>query len=168
MITSVSGQAYTFFCTIIGGAAIAFVYDIFRIFRRTIKTGNVATYAQDSLYWLVAAGIMFLTVYYSNDGQLRAYLFAGAAIGAVLYALLCSRIIMKSSLFIINIGARVIKAAVFLIAYPVRLLMRILNRPMKALFMGAKKGLSKIRCSNKSKIVKGSLFKKGFRHIKKK
>lgn len=117
MITSVSNQAYVFLCTIVGGMAIALLYDVFRILRKAIKTGIAVTYVQDFLYWIIAAAIMFLTVYFSNDGQLRAYLFAGAVIGAILYALLLSKIIMKCSLFIINA-----------VIYPVRMLVHVLKR----------------------------------------
>jgi len=125
MITSVSNQAYVFLCTVIGGMAIALVYDIFRIFRKAVKTSSAITYVQDLLYWLIAAAIMFITVYYSNDGQLRAYLFAGAIIGAILYALLFSNIVMKSSLFIIKIASKVFKAIAFIVSYPAKIIAHI-------------------------------------------
>jgi len=122
MITSVSNQAYVFLCTIIGGMAIALVYDFFRILRKAVRTSGTVTYVQDLLYWLIAAAIMFITVYYSNDGQLRAYLFAGAITGAILYALLFSNMVMRSSLFIIKIVSKAVKAAVFIATYPAKLI----------------------------------------------
>lgn len=112
MITSVSSQAYVFLCTVISGALIALLYDLFRILRRVVRTGNLVTYAEDLLYWLIVTFIMLLTVYYSNDGELRAYLFIGAFIGVILYALLFSRIVMASSLFIIKITTWPFKLAI--------------------------------------------------------
>lgn len=103
MITPIYSQAINFLYTVIGGVAIAFVYDIFRILRKAVRTGSLVTYVQDLLFWLIVSVIMFLTIFYSNDGELRAYLFIGACIGVILYALLLSRIVMASSLFIIRI-----------------------------------------------------------------
>lgn len=117
MNNSVSSQAMIFLCTVAGGGAIALVYDLFRIMRKAVKTGTLVTYAQDLLFWLIVSIIMFLTIYYSNDGELRAYLFIGACIGVILYALLLSRIIMASSLFIIRI-----------VFYPFRLILQMLNK----------------------------------------
>jgi spore cortex biosynthesis protein YabQ len=103
MITSVNSQAVIFLYTVIGGAAVALVYDLFRILRKAVRTGSLMTYVQDLLFWLIVSVIMFLTIFYSNDGELRAYLFIGACIGVILYALLLSRIVIASSLFIIRI-----------------------------------------------------------------
>ncbi len=103
MITPVCSQVIIFLYTVAGGAVAALVYDLFRIFRKAVRTGSFVTYVQDLLFWLIVSVIMFLTIFYSNDGELRAYLFIGACIGVVLYALLLSRIVMASSLFIIRI-----------------------------------------------------------------
>jgi len=117
MINPVSSQAVIFLYTVIGGAAIALVYDLFRILRKAVRTGSLVTYAEDLLFWLIVSVIMFLTIYYSNDGELRAYLFIGACIGVILYALLLSRIVMASSLFIIRI-----------VSWPFRYIFRKLNK----------------------------------------
>ncbi len=168
MIISVSAQAYVFLCTIAGGMAIALVYDIFRIFRRAIKTGRMVTNLEDLLYWLIVVFIMFLTIHYSNDGELRIYLFIGAFIGIVLYALLFSRIIMGSSLFIIKIVTNVIKALIFVISYPVRLILKIIAAPARKLARTALKFIRKTRCSSKVRLSKRTFFKKMFRNITKK
>lgn len=168
MIISVSAQAYVFLCTIAGGMAIALVYDIFRIFRKAVKTGSVITYVQDLLYWLIVAAIMFLTIYYSNDGELRAYLFIGTFIGVVLYALLFSRIIMSSSLFIIKMVSYVIKALIFITSYPVRLILRIMAVPAHKLARTARKTIRKARRSGKVRLSKVTFLKKTFKNIRKK
>ena len=168
MIISVSAQAYVFLCTIAGGMAIALVYDIFRIFRKAIKTGSVVTYVQDLLYWLIVALIMFLTIYYSNDGELRAYLFIGAFIGVVLYALLFSRIIMGSSMFIIKIVVKVIKAIIFIISYPIRLILQLMAVPARKLARSMGKTMKKARSSGRVRLSKITFFKKAFKNIFKK
>ena len=125
MILSVSNQVIAFLWTTVCGMAVAFVYDLFRIIRKAVKTGNMVTYVQDLLYWLITAIIMFMTIYYSNDGELRGFLFLGAFIGVILYGLLFSRIIMSSSLFIIGIVVRIVKLILFVVSYPIRMMIRL-------------------------------------------
>lgn len=168
MMFSVSSQAYVFLCTIIGGMAIAFVYDIFRIFRKAVKTGSVVTYAQDLLYWLIVAVIMFITIYYSNDGELRGYLFIGAFIGVVLYALLFSRIVMNSSLFIIRTIVKVVKCILLIISYPFRMLLKILAIPARKLGRIILSSLKKAGSAARIKALKPALLKKALYHTGKK
>lgn len=119
MITSISSQATIFLCTIIGGAVIALIYDLFRILRKTVRTGSLVIHVEDLLFWLIVSIVMFMTIYYSNDGELRVFMFIGACIGVILYVLLLSRIVMASSLFIIRI-----------VSYPFVLIIRILKAPV--------------------------------------
>jgi spore cortex biosynthesis protein YabQ len=168
MIIPISEQAYVFLCTIAGGMAIALVYDIFRIFRKAVKTGGLVTYAEDLLFWLIVAFIMFLTIYYSNDGELRVYLFIGAFLGIVLYTLLFSRIIMGSSLFIIKMSAKVISALIFFISYPVRLIFKIMEVPACKLVRKAGKSIRKVRGNGRVRLSKLAFLKKTFKNIRKK
>lgn len=151
MITSISSQATIFLCTVIGGAAIALVYDLFRILRKAVRTGSLFIYVEDLLYWLIVSIIMLLTIYYSNDGELRAFMFIGACIGVTLYALLLSRIVMASSLFIIRI-----------VSYPFILIIKVLKAPIckivqliadciRMTSVSVKKAASEARASAKAK-----------------
>jgi spore cortex biosynthesis protein YabQ len=128
MILSVSSQAYAFILSVAGGMVIALVYDAFRVFRKAVKTGRIVTNVQDLLYWLIVSVIMFLTLFFSNDGELRAYLFVGAFLGVVLYTLLFSKIVMGSSLFIIRIATTVVKAMVRFISIPVKCIIKYIKR----------------------------------------
>ncbi len=127
MILSITSQAYAFLLSVAGGMLIALVYDAFRIFRRVVKTGSVVTNVQDLLYWLLATVIMFLNIFYSNDGELRAYLFVGAFLGVVLYTLVFSKIVMGSSLFIVRIIINVVKAIAIFVSFPVRLVTKLIK-----------------------------------------
>lgn len=165
---TVSTQATVFLWTIIGGMVIALIYDIFRIFRKAVKTGSLITFMQDILYWIIVAAIMFLTIYYSNDGELRAYLFIGAFLGVVLYALLFSRMIMGSSLFIIKLVTNILKAVVFFTSYPFRMILKILAVPTKKLARKAVKSFRKARSNGRVKATKITFLKKAIKNIWKK
>jgi len=138
MITSISSQAYIFFCTVISGALIALFYDLFRILRKAVRTGYLFTYLEDLLYWLIVTFIMLMTIYYSNDGELRAYLFIGAIIGVVLYALLLSRIVMASSLFIIKVITWPFKLAIRVLKPLVSIVARVIAKFIRKAFANKK------------------------------
>lgn len=163
-----SSQAYAFLCTIAGGMAIALLYDIFRIFRKTVKTGILAAYIQDLLYWLIVAVIMFMTIYYSNDGELRAYLFLGTFLGVLLYALMFSRIVMGSSMLIIRIAVKLFKFIFLVISYPIRLILRIFSVPAKMLAQKAASLIGKVKRGSKVRSSRRAFFVKSIRHIIKK
>lgn len=133
MILSVSEQVTVFLWTTVCGMAAAFIYDLFRIFRKAVKTGNLVTFIQDLLYWIIVAVIMSVTIFYSNDGELRGFLFLGTFLGAVLYGLLFSRIIMSSSLLIIRVTVKIIKFVTFVVSYPFKLIIKLLAIPVRKL-----------------------------------
>jgi spore cortex biosynthesis protein YabQ len=163
-----SSQAYAFLCTAAGGMAIALLYDIFRIFRKTVRTGILAAYIQDLLYWLIVAVIMFMTIYYSNDGELRAYLFLGAFLGVLLYALMFSRIVMDSSMFIVRMAVKLFRFIFLAISYPIRLIFKIFSAPVKILVQKAVSLIRKIRRRIKARSSRRTFFIKSIKHIIKK
>jgi len=130
MILSVSEQVIVFLSTAISGMVIALVYDLFRIFRKAVRTGSLVTFVQDILYWLIASVIMFITIYYSNDGELRGFLFLGAFLGVIIYALMFSKAIMSSSLFIIRITKKTVRFISFIVSYPFRFIIKLIMVPL--------------------------------------
>lgn len=168
MTVSVSSQAYIFLCSVVGGAAIALLYDIFRILRKAIRTGNLATYLEDLVFWILVAVVMFATVYYSNEGELRSYIFLGTFLGVVLYALLLSKAVMNSSLFIIRIVKGIIRIIWTVVTFPFRMILRVLAIPAKAAAGYAGKSFRNIRRAGRNRLSKAAIWKKAFRNIRKK
>lgn len=168
MTISVSTQAFTFLCSVIGGIAIALIYDIFRIKRKVFKTGRLLTYIEDLLFWLLVAVVMFAMVYYSNEGELRSYLFIGAFIGVVFYAMLLSKPIMNSSLFIINILRKVFKITFTIVTYPFMLLFKLLAIPLRISRKFAGKSLRSIRKTGRNRLAGAAIWRRAFRNMRKK
>lgn len=165
MIFPVSRQAYVFLCTVAGGMAIALVYDIFRIVRKAVRTGSLLTYLEDLVYWVLAAAIMLVTIYYSNEGEIRGFLFIGTIIGVVLYSSLFSKFVMRSSLFIINMTTKIVKAVMFVIMYPFRFLLRILAAPVRKLARLVLASLRKAGSGGKTRVKKARFFRRLFRRV---
>ncbi|NLC69030.1 MAG: spore cortex biosynthesis protein YabQ, partial [Clostridiaceae bacterium] len=132
-------ELYVFLYSLLGGMLIAFIYDIFRIKRRIVKTSVVFLHLEDILFWIIAVIVMFLFVHYTNEGEIRGYIFIGAFAGAAVYMLLLSKIIISCSVAILNFTIKAVKLILFILTYPVRLVFKILSFPAKFLLKGTKK-----------------------------
>lgn len=168
MFLTVGNQAYVFLCCVLGGMIIAFIYDVFRIRRKAIKTSNVIVYFEDFIYWILVALVLFAVVYLSNDGELRGYVFIGAFIGIVLYSLLLSKIIMTVFLFTIRILYKFFVTVVNIIAFPFKVLFRVLKIPAKIIYNSVGKMMGKAHRVSVDKRNKFKIWKKRFRNIIKK
>jgi len=169
--TSVN-QAYIFACSVVGGIIAALLYDLFRIKRKTIKTGIIATYIEDFIYWVLVSIIMFLLLYFSNDGEIRGFIFLGALLGVVLYVLLLSRIVTGLILFIIKIIKKVIKLIIkilsILIFTPLKFILNIILKPFKFIFKKLKRLIKHLAQKRKTSVARQNIFKKIYRNVRKK
>jgi Spore cortex protein YabQ (Spore_YabQ). len=129
----VSSELWIFLWTICGGIVLGFIFDIFRIKRRILKTGIVLITIEDLLYWIFAAFIFFFTVYLFNDGQIRGYTIAGCLLGSVFYFAALSPIVLKVSVTVIDGVIRGVKFLIKIILLPVKFIIRLLRPPLKAI-----------------------------------
>ncbi len=82
--------------TVFGGAGaagviIAFLYDMFRLKRRIVRTKAAMVHFEDIVFWVTAAIIFFLSSYVISNGETRAYYFMGSFLGGVLYFSILSK-----------------------------------------------------------------------------
>lgn len=164
----VASQAYIFLWSVVGGIAIAFIYDLFRIRRKAVRVGNILTYLEDLLYWLLVAVIIFGIIYFSNDGELRGYNFIGTALGVILYILLFSKIVMASAMFIISIIVKIFKLIWFVTSYPFKLLFRFLMIPARFMSKQVSKSAVGIKRAGRNRFSKIAIWRKMFKNIRKK
>ena len=68
------------------GAGLLLCYDFLRIFRRLIRHKTWGIAAEDLLFWLCCALVMFGFMYRMNEGVIRGFLVLGTAVGMVLYS----------------------------------------------------------------------------------
>lgn len=134
MPISIGNQAYIFLYSVLSGMLIAFIYDVFRIKRKAIKTGNIGIYFEDLIYWVIVATIMFGMVYLSNDGEIRGYIFIGVVIGISLYVLVFSKIIIKTALIIIRLIYKISKFVWKILSFPIIVLLKIISIPLRLLY----------------------------------
>ncbi len=77
------------------GAAVTFVYDLFRIFRRVIPHGNIWIAFEDFFFWLGTALWSFYIFYMENNGEIRLYAILAMGAGMLVYHWLISEQLVK-------------------------------------------------------------------------
>ena len=92
---SVSKEVFVFASAAAAGAGLYFLYDLFRLMRRTSSPDSVLVQVQDAVFWILAAGVMFFVILYTNNGIVRFYELLGAGLGALLYGIILSDLILR-------------------------------------------------------------------------
>lgn len=131
------------------GIIIGIIFDIFRIWRKTIHTSDITTNIQDILFCLITGIIIIISIFYFNNGELRLFIFIGIITGTILYMLLISKYIMAISIKIINF----VKKTVHLLIQPFIILInftkKLIFRPISFIIINVKyftlKNLQKIK-----------------------
>ncbi|NLY42887.1 MAG: spore cortex biosynthesis protein YabQ [Clostridiaceae bacterium] len=133
MEVSITNQAYVFLCSVVGGIIVGFVFDIFRIFRRFVKTSNIVIYLQDILFWILVTLIIFALVFVTNNGELRWYEFLGVILGVIFYSLAFSPFVIRVSVTVINFFKKIILLIIKILLFPFAVVYKIFRKPCKAL-----------------------------------
>ena len=122
-----SNQAYLFLIFTLNGALIGFLFDIFRVLRKTFKTSDFITYVEDIIFWILAGITILFTMYKFSDGELRAYTIIGIAIGFIIYIMTISSYIINISVYIIKILKKIISTIINIVSYPFSLIKEFSN-----------------------------------------
>lgn len=168
MPISVGEQAYIFLCSLAGGMLIAFIYDLFRIKRKAMRTRSIVIHIEDFLYWVIIAIVMIAVVYYSNQGEIRGFIFIATLMGVFLYTFLLSKVIIASSMLIIRAVTRAILIIWKVVTYPLRFLLKLLMVPAKFTVRGCAKGCRKVRQIGRNRFAKVAIWRRVFRNYRKK
>ncbi|NLI59320.1 MAG: spore cortex biosynthesis protein YabQ [Clostridium sp.] len=168
MWVSISNQAYVFLCSVLGGMIIAFIYDIFRVRRKTIKSSNILVYFEDFIYWIIVALVLFAVLFYSNEGEIRGYLIIGTVLGIILYAVVLSRVVMKIFLFFVRIVYKSVVTILSIILLPVKIIYRGCMIPVRYIYRCIRRGFLKIKKLSKINIGKFNGFKRFIKIMRKK
>ncbi|MDF2539492.1 MAG: hypothetical protein K0S76_2513 [Herbinix sp.] len=85
-----------FLISILWGAIILLVYDVFRILRRLIKHNWFFVAIEDLLFWVVSSVFIFAMMYQENNGIIRGFSVMGMGIGMVLYHYILSELLISA------------------------------------------------------------------------
>lgn len=140
-------QAYLFMIFVINGVLIGFLFDVFRILRKSFKTKDIITYIEDISFWILTGLLTLYFIFYYNNGEIRFYIFLGIILGILIYILTISKYIIKFSVTVINFIKNIINKVIQVIFYPLKLvinfLRKLLFRPISFIFINIRKTFTK-------------------------
>ncbi len=145
MNITVADQTIIFLSCIACGITIGLVFDLFRIFRRIIRTNDFITLLQDIIYWLIASVIVFAFILNFNSGELRWYEFLGVFLGAGMYLLTISSIIIEASIFTLQFIFKIFSLIVKIICVPIMFIYGIIKKPIFVVINIGKMGGRKLK-----------------------
>lgn len=147
MSTFALNQIQVFLIFIFCGVLIGFLFDIFRILRKSFKTPDTITYIEDILFWLLTCLLLAYTIFRYNNGEIRFYIFVGIFIGSMLYMLLISKYIVNISVKIICSIKKIISKLVEIILYPLKTVLitirKLFFKPISFIFINISKTISR-------------------------
>lgn len=123
-------QAYLFLIFSLNGICIGFLFDFFRILRKSFKTTNLVTYVEDILFWILTGISIIFSMYNFANGELRSYMFLGLALGIAIYMLALSKTIIKIFVTIILILKQIIKKVFYIVIFPLKSIILFLNKKL--------------------------------------
>ncbi|MGP0587939.1 spore cortex biosynthesis protein YabQ [Paenibacillus timonensis] len=113
------------------GGIMGIAFDSYRVVSGQLRFPRWSVHTLDLLYWLAAALFVFRTLYHSNHGELRFYVFLGLFLGIWIYFLFLSVITERFVLMLMRIVNSIYRfivrmIGIFIIA-PLRWLVKVVR-----------------------------------------
>lgn len=122
-------QWLTMAAMLLSGLGMGMVFDGYRVVSNELKFPRWWLPVLDVIYWMAAALVVFRVLYASNNGEVRAYVFIGLAIGIVIYYFVLSRMVIVIVKWIIGAVRKLIsilvKCVEILVIKPILLLYKL-------------------------------------------
>lgn len=126
----VCSQSELFFTSIQIGIIIGIIFDSIRIFRKMIHHPNFAVQIEDMLFWVFSGFMGFYMLYNCNYADIRPYIMLGMIMGASLYFLTFSILVMKVMTCIIELIKEITYRIYVRTMKPVRIIIRYIMIPI--------------------------------------
>ncbi len=91
MFPADGAQFSSFLTAFLLGIGLGVLYEAFRVPRLLFRISPVLVFVADTLYFFLCSVILFLFVFFTNDGQLRLFLLLSTVVGCLFYALTAGR-----------------------------------------------------------------------------
>lgn len=103
-----NNQLYIFLIYIASGMVIGIFFDMFRVLRKSMKTSNLITYIEDTIFWIIVGLFLIWEIFTISYGELRSYIFIGLFIGLVIYMLSVSKYFIKINVKIVTFFKKIL------------------------------------------------------------
>lgn len=106
----VQNQFTMFVFYLICGIIISITFDFFRALRKSIKTTDFTTNAEDILFLIITGTFLILVIYKYSYGELRLYIPIALLLGSIVYYYSISKTIIIINISILQFVIRIFKS----------------------------------------------------------
>lgn len=128
---SLAAQTYAFLMTILAGAVVGLLFDLYRVLRAACHPRQWVTALTDIVFWIAVTPIVFAMLLAGNWGELRYYVLIGLGVGLLLYFQTLSSLVIWAFAGALRGFGRLLGSVLFgfarLILYPLHALGRALG-----------------------------------------
>lgn len=132
MSTFFNSQIGIFLIYLIAGVLICLLYDIFRALRKTVKTPDLVTYIEDTIFWILVAIFLIYLIFVLNSGEIRFFMLIAICLGGIVYYFTLSKYFMNISVHILTFVKIIVKKLLSILLIPLKLFLRI-NKKVKCI-----------------------------------
>ena len=157
----ITNQAILFAIFLLNGVIIGFLFDIFRILRKSFKTSDIVTYIEDILFWIFTGIIILYSIFTFNNGEIRLFMIIAVIIGSGIYLLYISSYVIKINVTIILFCKKIIHKIFSILIFPIKIILtflrKILIKPVDFIILNIRKTFKTIfnkNTKNNTKIIK--------------
>lgn len=109
------------------GLGLGVSFDVVGTVMQELRARRWIRAVLDLLYWAAATLIVFRVLLYANNGQVRAFVFVGLALGVLAYALLFGKLVRRLTGAAIRLVRRIVNLVL-------RIFRAVVWRPLSALY----------------------------------
>ncbi len=124
----ITNQAILFAIFLLNGIIIGFLFDIFRILRKSFKTSDIVTYIEDILFWVITGFIILYSIFTFNNGEIRLFMIIAIIIGSLIYLLYVSTYVIKINVTIILFLKKIFYKIFCIILLPIKMVLTFLRK----------------------------------------
>ena len=88
-------------------ALFGVLYDFFRVFRLIRKSGKLAIFFQDIVFFVLSAGGTFVLMLARSMGEMRFYIIAGEILGFLIYFLTVGELVVRFTRRVVELVSRI-------------------------------------------------------------
>lgn len=119
-------QIFLFFFII--GLIIGFIFDFFKVLRKSFKTSDYITLMEDIIFLIICSIIIIAGIIKFNGGEIRLYIFLGIFFGILIYSLTISNLYVIILYEFVKICKKILSIPIFYLIKHLKLTKRFIKK----------------------------------------
>lgn len=157
MISTIEVQFMSLIISVFAGLAGGGLFDLYRTINYYTRPSKAFLYFMDLLFWITTGGAVFVILLNAEFAELRAYTFAGMALGIFIYFKLFTEYILKFYRAAFYGVAKLLRLIVIIIILPFKVINSIMWAPLNT---GKKYSFKAATCLKRWIVLKVKMLKK--------